>query len=258
MRLAVLSDVHGNLTAMEAALTDLASVGAVDHVWFLGDLCAFGAQPAGCIHRLQQLAEEIGEKQFRAIGGNTDRYLVTGERFKVPPAEDEAAFNKLLKTRETTDAVLNWNLSKLSWDDYSYLAKLLGRETSLRINDYGRVIGYHAIPGDDEAMLRPDTPDSEVLDALLDREGRLAVGGHTHLQMDREVGNWRVVNVGSVGMSFDMPGRAQWGLFKFEDSAVTVDLRAVPYDVDQAVAEIHASRHPRPEFAERRLRQGNA
>jgi len=258
MRFAVLSDVHGNLTAMEAALADLDSVGAVDHVWFLGDLCAFGAQPMACIHRLQQLAEQMGEKQFRAIGGNTDRYLVTGERFKVPPAEEEGQFSKLLQLRETSDAVLNWNLSKLSWEDYSYLAKLLGREVSLRVKDYGRVIGYHAIPGDDEAMLRPDTPDSEVLDALLDREGRLAVGGHTHLLMDREVGNWRVVNVGSVGMSFDMPGKAQWGLFTFEDGTLTVDLRAVSYDVDQAVAEIHESGHPRPEFAERRLRQGNA
>jgi predicted phosphodiesterase len=255
MRLAAFSDIHGNLIAMEAMLADLESVGEVDMVWFLGDLSAFGPRPAECIHRLQQVAEHFGEKQFKAIGGNTDRYLVTGERFRRPPAPDQAAFEKLLPLREPTDAALNWNLSRLSWEDYEYLTKLLHRETSLRVKDYGTVIGYHAIPGDDEKIINPQSPDSEVLDALLDREGRLAIGGHIHMQMDRQVGDWRVVNIGSVGMSFDQPGMAQWGLFTFADGKVDVDLRSVPYDLEAAVADLHAAGHPVPAFGERQLRQ---
>lgn len=254
MRLAVLSDIHGNLVAMEAALADLESVGDVDMVWFLGDLAAFGARPAECIRRLREVGEHFGKEKFRAIGGNTDRYLVTGERFKLPPAKDETAFNKLLKGRETTDAMLNWNLSQLSWEDYEYLRKLLHRETALKVDGYGSVIGYHAIPGDDEAMLRPETSEEEAADALLDREGRLAIGGHIHIQMDRTVGRWRIINVGSVGMSVDMPGKAQWGLFTFADGTVNVDLRAVEYDVDAAITDAKATGHPAPEFAEKRLR----
>lgn len=256
MRLAVLSDIHGNLVALEAALADMESVGEVDKVWFLGDLAAFGSRPAACIRRLQDVAEFLGEKKFSTIGGNTDRYLVTGERFELPPAKDEEVFNKLLRNRETTDAMLNWNLSKLTWEDYEYLAKLLGRETSLAVKDYGHVIGFHAIPGNDEAIIRPDTPESEVLDALLDREGRLAIYGHIHAQVDRQVADWRMVNVGSVGMSFDMPGKAQWGLFTFEDGEVEINLRAVDYDIDAAVADLKEAGHPAPEFAERRLRRG--
>lgn len=256
MRLAVFSDTHGNLVAMEAALADIESVGELDMVWFLGDVAAFGSRPAACIRRLREVGEFLGEDKFRAIGGNTDRYLVTGERFKLPPAKDEDAFNKLVRSRETTDAMLNWNLSKMTWEDYEYLTKLLGREISLNIKAYGHAIGFHAIPGDDEAIIRPDTPDSEVLDALLDREGRLAIYGHIHVQTDRQVDGWRVVNVGSVGMSFDMPGKAQWGLFTFENGEVEVNLRAVDYDLEAAVADLKEAGHPAPEFAERRLRRG--
>lgn len=257
MKLAVLSDIHGNLTALEAALADLESVGEVDMTWVLGDLAAFGPRPAECTRRIRELQEAHEEKKFKVIGGNTDRYLVTGERFKSPPAKDEETFKKLPGARSTLDTVLNWNLAQLSWEDYEYLAKILGKETHLNVKGYGPVIGYHAIPGDDEAMLRPDTPEEEALDALLDREGRLGIGGHIHVQMDRDLGRWRAVNVGSIGMSFDMPGKAQWGLFTFEDGQANIDLRAVPYDVDAAIADLQAAGHPKPEWAAGRLRSGN-
>lgn len=254
MRLAIISDVHGNLVALEAALADLEAVGEVDMTWVLGDLAAFGSHPAECVRRLRALAEERGKERFRIIGGNTDRYLVTGERFRLPPVRDEDSFAGLVGTRRTTDAVLNWNLEQLNWDDYQFLAGILGKELRHDVPDYGAVIGYHAIPGDDEAMLRPDTPAETAADAMLDREGRLGVGGHTHLQMDRQVRDWRLVNVGSVGLSFDMPGRAQWGLFTFQDGIGYVELRAVPYDVDAAIRDLRDSGHPAPDWMAGRLR----
>src|SRR5690606_6248001 len=99
---------------------------------------------------------------------------------------------------------------------------------------YGYVIGYHGTPGDDEGVLRLETAEEEALDALLDREGRLGIGGHIHVQMQRTLGRWHVVNVGSVGLSTDAPGKAQWGLFTFADGTVSIDLRQVAYDVEAA------------------------
>jgi predicted phosphodiesterase len=257
MRLAVLSDIHGNLTAFDAALADYEAVGeGVDMTWILGDLAAFGPRPSECIRRVRELEEKLGEKKIRVIGGNTDRYLVTGERFKAPPAKDEEGFRKLPGIRSTIDLMVNWGLTQITWEDYEYLAKILGKETHLNAKDYGHVIGYHAVPGDDEAMLTPTTPEDQVLDSLLDREGRLAVGGHIHVQMDRDLGSWRVINVGSVGLSFDMPGRAQWGLFTFEGGNVAVDLRAVPYDAEAAIAELDAVKHPAPGWVSKRIREG--
>ncbi|MFN8530680.1 MAG: hypothetical protein U0670_18905 [Anaerolineae bacterium] len=74
---------------------------------------------------------------------------------------------------------------------------------------------------------------------LMDREGRLGIGGHIHVQMDRLLpAGWRAINIGSVGMSFDQPGYAQYGVFTFENGDVNVDLRAIPYDLDAAIEDL--------------------
>lgn len=248
MRLAVLSDMHGNLTALETALADLEASGGADTVWLLGDLAAFGPRPAECVRRVQALAEQYGKDNVRYVRGNTDRYLVRGERPANPPAEEEAAFMQMRAEWPPRDRALNWGLSQLTFDDYTFLSKL-AEETSLEAPGYGWVIGYHGTPGDDEGFLRPETPADEARDHLLDREGRLGIGGHIHLQMNRDLGDWRAVNVGSVGMSFDRPGRAQWGLFTFDGGDVQIDLHNVPYDTDAFAADLRASGHPDPDWA---------
>ncbi|PJF41348.1 MAG: metallophosphoesterase [Chloroflexi bacterium] len=248
MRLAVLSDIHGNLTAFEAVLADLESVGSVDKIWVLGDLAALGPRPVECIRKVKAMQEAAEKGTFGVISGNTDRYLVTGERMPTPPAKDEEAFAKLATAWSIRDRQFNWGMAQLGFEDYEYLKKLR-HELSVKVARYGPVIGYHAVPGDDEAMLLPDTPEEQALDYLLDREGVLAIGGHIHRQMNRDLGAWRVVNVGSVGMSFDMPGKAQWGLFTFLEDSLMVDLRAVPYDVDAVIADLHAVGFPDPDAA---------
>ena len=249
MRLAVLADIHGNLNALEAAWADLQAQGECDEIWCLGDLAAFGPRPADCVRRVLELRAALGEEKLRVIGGNTDRYLARGMRpASTPPAADEAALRALAPAWEARDRALNWSVAQLAWEEYDFLSRIAGRELSLRIPDFGPVIGYHAIPGDDESgALRPDSPVEEALDALLDREGRLGIGGHTHLQMDRDLGHWRAVNVGSVGWSFGAPGMAEWGLFTFADGAATVELRRVPWDVAAVLADFRAVAHPAPE-----------
>jgi predicted phosphodiesterase len=244
MRLAVLSDIHGNLAALEAVLADIQSSGEVDVTWCLGDIAAFGPRPAECIRRLKALAEADEGKKFKVIGGNTDRYFVTGERPRQTPAKDAESFQKMLPEWQTFNAGIQWGLEHFAYEDYEFLAKVLGHELSKDIKGYGAVIGYHAIPGDDEARLTPETSEEEACDALLDREGRLGIGGHIHRQFDRNLGSWRIVNVGSVGMSLDKPGFAQWGLFTFENGTVSVDLRNVPYDVDALIADFYAVGYP--------------
>jgi len=256
MRLAVFSDIHGNLIALEAMLQDLQQAGEVDLIWCLGDLAAFGTRPAACIARVRELQAHYGEEKFKVIGGNTDRYLVTGKRPQVPAAKDENGFHKRQQNFAHRDAVLNWNLSQITWEDYEFLGKLLGKELQTKVERYGRVIGYHAVPGSDEPMsLRPDTPDEEAQDALLDREGRMAIGGHTHLPMDRDLGHWRAINPGSVGLSFTQPGKAEWALLTFNEGQVKVELRAVPYDVQALLAEIEHVGYPHPEFITGRFQE---
>lgn len=255
MRLAVLSDIHGNLTALEAVLADLESLGGADLTWCLGDLAAFGPRPAECIRRIKALAEADEGKRCKVIGGNTDRYLVTGERMAVnPPIKDADALPKVVQELRTLHGALLWGMEQLSYDDYDFLRKINGHELSREVEGYGHVIGYHAVPGDDEAFLTPETSDEEARDLLLDREGFLAIGGHIHRQFDRDLGNWRVVNVGSVGMPFDVKGQASWALFTFEGSSVQLDLRRVPFDVEAVIADYRAVGFPSVEWVAGRLR----
>jgi predicted phosphodiesterase len=254
MRLAVFSDIHGNLTALETALGDLGTLGGADQTWVLGDLAAFGGRPAECIRRVQALKDAEGFGKLHVIGGNTDRYLVNGTRFRSPSAKDADELKKLIQTCKERDTILNWNLEQLGFEEYDLLKKIRSREIAEHIEGYGWVIGFHGVPGDDEKWLWPDTPESEVLDALLDREGRLAICGHTHKAMDRDLGRWRVVNVGSVGLSFENPGYASWGYFRFEGDSVNVTLRTISYDVEAAIADLQAVGYPLVEWAASRLR----
>ncbi len=249
MRLAVLSDIHGNLTAFETAWADVQAQGEFDQIWILGDLAAFGPRPAECVRRVRDLREQIGKEKFRVIGGNTDRYLVNGTRPRTPSAKDEEGFRKLSAMWQGRDTALNWSLDQLSYEDYEFLKKIRDGELHLKAEGYGPVIGYHGIPGDDESnALKPDTPDEEARDALLDREGCMGIGGHTHLKMDRPLGRWRAINVGSVGWSFGAPGIAEWGLFTFENGEAHVDLRPVPYNVPAVLKDFETVQHPYPDL----------
>jgi len=254
MRLAVFADIHGNEIALEAALADFEAAGGADKLWVLGDLAALGARPRAVIRRLQALAEALGKDNVQIIGGNTDRYLVHGKRPEAPAARDADAFRARVARWREFDRMIHWTLEQLEWPDYEFLAQIIGCELSLHVPGYGHIIGFHAVPGDDEPIsLMPNSPDEEAADALLDREGRLALAGHTHHRMDRTVGAWRVVNPGSVGFSFTQSGQAEWALLTFDQGEAMVDLRCVPYDLEAAIQQAHAI-HPTPALVESRLR----
>jgi predicted phosphodiesterase len=272
MQLAIFSDVHGNLTALEAVLADyraLAPEGA-DAVWMLGDVAAMGPRPNECARLFMAMADEAERRAkaaheagappprgtFHGVRGNTDRYLVTGTRSAGKPADSAEALAEKAASWAMRDAAFNWTVARLGFDEYTFLRGLRG-ECDLTVPGFGTVIGYHGTPGDDEGRLTPDTDDEEAEDALLDREGVLGIGGHIHVQMDRTLRNgWRVLNVGSIGMSYDRPGFAQWAMLTFTDGEVAADLRAVPYDVDAVIADLRAQGFPALATAERRLREG--
>ena len=254
MRLAVFGDIHGNLPALEAVLDDMKSCGEFDLIWCLGDLAAVGGQPRECVQRISALRADLGEEKVKIIGGNTDRYLVTGERMPFAPPKDKSAFAAYRDNILSMGAIYQWNLMQLGWDDFDLLRGILGRELQHDVERFGRVIGFHAIPGNDESTaLRPDSPDEEAADALLDRAGRLALCGHTHLAMERQVDGWRVINPGSVGLSFGNPGQAEWAVIKWTKGELIGDLRQVPYDVATTLQNWKAAGYPEMDWIRPRL-----
>ena len=235
LRLAVLSDIHGNLVALEAALADLKQAGGAEKTWILGDLCAFGPRPVECLQMIRDMPNT------KVISGNTDRYLVTGERPQHRP-KDEADWRTLPDALRQREADFAWTVAKLSFADYEYLSKL-GHELSIEAPGYGWLIGYHGAPGDDERLIQPDTPAEEALDQMLDREGRLGFGGHTHQTMDRDLGMWRLINVGSVGMPQTMT-HANYAIVTVDGGEANVDIRSVAYDLQGVAKDMQQQDHP--------------
>jgi predicted phosphodiesterase len=247
MRIVVLSDIHGNLSALEAVLDELDEGGGADKVWVLGDLAAFGPEPARSLARIRTIPNAA------VISGNTDRYIVTGRRPKMAVA-DKTAWKSIQRSLVQRDAGFAWTAGQLDYTDYEYL-RGLPPELRQEVDRFGRMIAFHGIPGDDETGLFPSTPDDVVLNALLDREGRLALCGHTHLPMDRQVGGWRVVNVGSVGLPFDGDRRASYVLLEFgANGALDVAFCRVEYDVEAVIRKLRAPNAPWVEKALRAAR----
>src|SRR5579859_3886540 len=173
MRLAILSDIHGNLLALQAVLEDLKQAGGADKVWVLGDLVAFGPRPAECLQVIRDIP------QVEVIGGNTDRYVINGQfpgwlRESRPKDEEQwrAAPAQMREWLAHWAGNITWTIGKLSFADYEYLSKL-HHGLEVEIPGYGWAIGYHAVPGDDEALILPDTPAEETLDQFLFAEGRI-------------------------------------------------------------------------------------
>ena len=255
MRFAVFADIHGNLPAFEAMLADMRRQGEFDQIWCLGDIAALGGQPQACIQKLAELRQSYGKEKVKIIGGNTDRYLVTGERFPFSPPAEAADFDAYRSSIVSMSTIYEWNMSRLTWDNFALLKAILGQELRQQVEGYGHVIGFHAIPGDDESMsLHPDSPDEEAHDALLDRAGRLALCGHTHLAMQRRLGSWQVVNPGSVGLSSSKPGLAEWICLEWRDDQLEIDWRAAPYDVKTALRQWEALDYPQLDWIRQRLK----
>ena len=243
MRLAVLSDVHGNLPALEAVLADIeaqadsSSLGEPDAYLVLGDLAAFCPWPSETLARLQELPEAL------FLQGNTDRYLVAGQRPQSPPVrspEDWAAMPAKLAER---DANFRWTVERLSYDGFQFLRDLPTR-FDLDVPDYGRIVAVHANAQDDETFLAPDAPDDEMRDYFAELDARLVLYGHTHKPMDRMVGGMRIVNDGSVGLPLDGDPRPAYTLLDFEDGECAVTIRRVAYDRELVLAGLERFDHP--------------
>ena len=214
MRVAVLSDIHGNLPALDAVLAEV-DVEGVDAVVVAGDVIG-GAFPAEVFDRLASLPD------VRIVRGNADRFVLDGTD---EYGEDWEAERRRMGD-ERLAAVAAWPLTH-----------------ELEIDGLGQALVFHAVPTADEPIFTKLTPDEDVAALLADVEADLAVVGHTHVQFDRRLpSGLRIVNPGSVGMPYEGRRGAFWAVLGPE-----VEHRHTHYDVDAAVASMRADGAPRPE-----------
>jgi putative phosphoesterase len=214
VRVAALSDIHGNLPALEAVLADVEREG-VDAVVVAGDVIG-GAFPAEVFDRLTSLPD------VRFVRGNADRFVLEGTD---EYGEDWEAERRCMGEGRL-EAVASWPLTH-----------------ELEIDGLGRTLVCHAVPTADEPIFTKLTPDEDVAALIGEVDADLVVVGHTHVQVDRRLpSGLRIVNAGSVGLPYEGRRGAFWAVL-----GPTVEHRHTEYDVEAAVASMRADGAPRPE-----------
>lgn len=214
MRIAVLSDIHGNLTGLDACLADLGAQGGADVIVAAGDLCLDGPKPKKVLQRL----EEVGAQSIR---GNTDRYLAD-------PGD------------ETFDTIehqqIEWTRADLGEKWLQWLAAL---PFAIRIGeDDNQLLVVHANPINDHEHLWPDAED-DLLERLVGREQATAIAfGHLHLPYVRMWRGKMLVNVASCGLPKDGDARAGYAIFTGRNGGWEVKHRRVDFDVKKVATQL--------------------
>jgi len=219
--IAVVSDVHGNLFALQAVLDDLERLGP-DLVVHGGDLALHGSRPAECV-------DAIRERGWPGVLGNTDEMLWTGPPGGLPvPVES-----------------IGWTADQLGPERLGWL-----REQPLEWRHGAQVALVHATPGDLWANVRTDAPDGELRGIYEPLGAAVAVFCHIHRPFVRVLPELTVANSGSVSLSLDGDPRASF--LTVDEGIATV--HRVAYDLQRAIADVLASNNPSREWIAERLR----
>jgi predicted phosphodiesterase len=227
MRLAVISDVHGNLTALEAVIRDLRRV-SPDLVVQAGDLVANGLRPAQVLDRVRELG-------WPGVLGNTDEMLWRPEQF----AELEARMPKLrVQLSVLFHTLAPATLARLGKGHLEWLRGLP------RAWNMGNVAIVHAAPQDLWRAPLVDSRDSELKETYRDLGADVVCYGHIHRPFVRSLVGFKVCNTGSVGMPYDGDPRASYLIV--DDGRP--EIRRVEYDLAQEINQLRASDYPLKEW----------
>jgi putative phosphoesterase len=223
MRIAIVSDIHGNLAALDAVSADLARHDP-DLVIHLGDVAVLGPRPAAVVDRIRELG-------WPGVLGNTDEMLWE-------PALQEAQERRAPKLRAWLHTLFvtlaPWAREQLGPRRIAWLRTL---PHEWRHHD---LLAVHASPGDLWSAPMPDAQERTLVDTYGGRGASLVAYGHIHRPYVRRLPTLTVMNSGSVGLPYDGDWRASYLLL--EDGVPSI--RRVAHDLERALDDLHAAGYP--------------
>jgi predicted phosphodiesterase len=234
MRIAIVSDIHGNRTAFDAVLADLRQT-SPDLILHGGDLAASGASPAEIVDRIRDLG-------WQGVVGNTDEMLWMPESL----SQFANQMPQLQPMWSAIQEIATATCEALGEERLAWLRALP------RVQTRGPVVLVHASPDSLWRAPAPEASDAE-LESVYGPLGRpIAVYAHIHRPYIRSVSGVSgliVVNTGSVSLSYDGDRRAAYLLI--DDS--TPEIRRVEYDVDSEIKALSACGLPHSDWIARTL-----
>ena len=243
MRIAVLSDIHGNAIALEAVLADLRHSPA-DQLVCLGDAIQGGPQPAEVVAHLRALGCPV-------VMGNADAWLLTGQATGNEPISAEQ------------EAMRQWSLARLSPADRAFIAAFAPIVT-LPLPDGRTLLAFHGSPTSFDDILLPDTSYEEVARRLGPYAPAILTGGHTHVQHVRPLGETFYFNPGSIGVVYDprqlyhpeaeprLYPRAEYAVLEASPERLALEFRRIPFAAEALIEAARAAGSPSSERLARR------
>lgn len=236
MRIGLISDIHGNLVALETVLYELDQE-SIDQIICLGDVAAIGPQPREVIDRLHTLNCPI-------ILGNTDAWLLTPPQVKPELSEDVSIMYE----------ITSWGSEQLSQANRAFVSTFSPTLT-FPLDEEKNLSCYHGSPRSFDDVIAAITSDVEVKRMLDGFSATIFAGGHTHIQMLRRYKDAYIVNVGSIGLpgvnagSPELPMNhqvhwAEYGVLSVERGRLSIDLRRIPLDMNSLLQAARRSRMP--------------
>ena len=241
MRIALISDVHANLPALEAVLDSIGAREDVDAVYHLGDLVGYAPWPNETVERIR--AEAIA-----GVAGNYDSTVATDYKHCGCRYEDA-------RQEELSHLSYEWTRRNVSQEAKRFLRALPFR---LDVRPLGghvpgpRVILVHGAPTLNTLYWTEDRPDEfcgKMAAQAGAQRGDVVCFGHTHVPWQREVDGICFVNTGSVGRPKDGDWRAGYVVLAVDGTRAEAEFVRVEYDVERAMEAIHRSDLP-DDFAE--------
>jgi predicted phosphodiesterase len=227
-----MSDIHGFSIAFETVLADLEQQGPFDEVIVAGDLCEVGPAPA-------EVLDMLRERDFTVLQGNTDADLVEDAQSRPHGAAQYA-------------------IEQIGPEGIDYLASLaFSRRITPPVGESPShdLLSFHANPYDLTGQLHPDWSDQELRAAIGNERAAVMAFGHVHINYIRQLGDLLLADVSAVGNPKDRDLRCKYGIFTWDGDGKrwSVEMRKLPYPLEETEAQILSSDLPNPEKTLRKL-----
>jgi len=226
MRIAIISDVHGNLTALQAVMADLRQQ-TPDIIFHGGDLATAGCNPA-------EVIDLIADAGWSGVLGNTDEMLWDDSGIRAIQASAPQLKTLLL----TLEQFANTTRQMIGEQRLNYLQQL---PPELR---HENIVLLHASPGNVWRAPMDTAEDQAFVDTYSSLNAEMVVYCHIHRPFIRRVGTMTICNCVSVGSPYDGDPRASYLMIDDGEPAI----RRVEYDVEKEVGRLLASDHPQKEW----------
>lgn len=228
MRIALISDIHGNLAAFNAVL-EVITQEQPDQIVCLGDSAASGPQPHDVLVRLRELGCPV-------VMGNADVEMLS------PPLDRPDADEQTRKM----DDIIRWGAAQLDDADRAFVASFQPT-IEISLGEAGTLLCCHGSPRSYDDLILSTTPNEELAPMLEGTAAAVQAGGHTHIRMLRAWDKREIVNPGSVGLAFEhflagnprVPPWAEFAMLSIAAGAVSIDFRRLPYDQSATIRAMH-------------------